>query len=464
MWAKAQVLTNGSAITMQQGATIYVDGTVQNTNSIELSGATMQLTGDFTSTNGSIVSGTGPLRFSGTQDQTLTAPEGASLTNIVVDNTGPAGNNRLLVSNNLTVTGQLNLTKGGVRTSATITLSEGATLTGESSGSYVQGNLKAIRLVESRTVDFGIGFVLDGRGQSLGTVQVTRTAGLQTKDLSYGVNLGNASKSIDRIWTVLPTRQPKGTVPLTVSWLADDDNGISDFSQATMWQQATTGSPWVSVGIMGSGTARTFSASATELNRFTISSAATPLPVELTLFEAEARKGDAVLTWATASETNSAYFALEASVDGHQFQRIGKVAGQGTTNQPHKYQWIDTAIAHYATDVVYYRLRQVDVNGGESYSSVRAVRIALPTKLTALAWPVPFQEEGLTVTIRTGNSGPATLAVYDVLGRILLTRSLRLDVGDTKVALSEIGWAPKGIYTLSITQDSSTIRLKVVRE
>ncbi|WP_046242303.1 hypothetical protein [Hymenobacter terrenus] len=63
---------------------------------------------------------------------------------------------------------------------------------------------------------------------------------------------------------------------------------------------------------------------------------ATPLPVTLTTFTATAEGTQAVrLAWATASETNSARFEVERSLDGARFDRSGAVAAAGNSSSAH---------------------------------------------------------------------------------------------------------------------------------
>ena len=199
--ASAQTLTNdGAAITVQAGATLYVAGGIQNNAGSTLANdGTVQLTGDLTNaaTAGSL-SGAGLLRFSGTTDQTLTSPAGTTLANLEVANTGSAGANRLLLPANLTVSSQLTLTTGLLRTApaATLLLPDGATLTGEAAGRYVQGNLQAVRnaVSGSAPVAFPNSASLNPGGQNLGTVTITRTAGLQTAGVSFGQNMAGTNK------------------------------------------------------------------------------------------------------------------------------------------------------------------------------------------------------------------------------------------------------------------------------
>ncbi|MBO2009710.1 T9SS type A sorting domain-containing protein [Hymenobacter negativus] len=471
--ATAQTLTNdGAAITVQSGATLYVAGGIQNkTGSTIANDGTVELTGDFTNAAAaSSLSGAGKLRFSGSTDQTLTSPTGTSLAGLEVANTGSTGSNRVLVPADLNVTNQLTLTTGMVRTTpaAVITLPAGATLTGEATGRYVQGNLRAVAPVSGNTaVVFPNSATINANGTNLGTVTVTRTAGMLTAGVSYGQNLAGTTKGIDRVWTVAASgTQPSNATPATVafSWLADNDNGFATGTNAQLWRSTSAAGPWGKMGPAGSAATRSFSANVTLLGALTISNISAPLPVELVSFTAEPQGADALLRWTTASEKNNDHFEVEASADGKNFRLIGIVAGHGTTTQASEYQLTDKAIAHYAADPVYYRLRQVDADGTASYSPVRQVRVTTPMGFAAESWPQPFGAEGTNLTLRTATAGPATVVVRDALGRLILSRTLDLSAGTTALSLAELGPLSSGVYMLRLSQGTQHAQLKLVRE
>lgn len=99
---------------------------------------------------------------------------------------------------------------------------------------------------------------------------------------------------------------------------------------------------------------------------------AAPLPVTLLSFSA-GREGLARrvgLRWQTASERNAAYFAVERSFDGRAFQAVRTVPAAGSATAPHSYRSADEFPGHGLT---YYRLRQVDLSGGQAFSPVVAV-------------------------------------------------------------------------------------------
>ncbi|RYU78086.1 T9SS type A sorting domain-containing protein [Hymenobacter persicinus] len=143
-----------------------------------------------------------------------------------------------------------------------------------------------------------------------------------------------------------------------------------------------------------------------------------PLPVELLSFQARAFGSVVNLTWTTASERNSSHFVVERSTaaDGT-FRTIGQVAAQGTSNQQHNYLFQDTEAGMQLAPVLYYRLRQVDFDGKESFSPVVAVspRNDSPSKMQV--YPNPATTSDL-VRVRLLQEQPkgTTVRLYGVNG------------------------------------------------
>jgi hypothetical protein len=202
--------------------------------------------------------------------------------------------------------------------------------------------------------------------------------------------------------------------------------------------------------------------SASPYATFTIPVAA-PLPVVLVSFEAQRTGTSALLTWATASEKNSDYFAIERSLDGTTFAELGRVASHGTTVLSQSYRYADAELARTGAATVYYRLRQVDTDGAAAYSAVRTV--ALPAAgLTVQAYPVPARGTSVQLAVSTSVAGAASFTVTTALGQTLLTRQVTLAAGSNGLALPEAAQWPRGVYVLHLTQGSTHQTIKLVCE
>ncbi len=179
----------------------------------------------------------------------------------------------------------------------------------------------------------------------------------------------------------------------------------------------------------------------------TVTAPAGPLPVALTRFVAAAEGVGAVrLAWATASEKNSHSFEVERSTDGVRFAAIGTVAAAGTTATAHAYALRDAALPAGAA-VLYYRLRQVDLDGTAHYSPVRSVAVASGLSL----YPNPAPGGAATLS---GVAPGAMVQVLDGLGRAVATAT----ADGTGTAHVAAGLAP-GVYV--VRAGSAALRLTV---
>ncbi|PJJ48556.1 T9SS type A sorting domain-containing protein [Hymenobacter chitinivorans] len=176
-----------------------------------------------------------------------------------------------------------------------------------------------------------------------------------------------------------------------------------------------------------------------------------PLPVELISFTAAADNADAVLNWKTASEKNNARFEVERSFNGAEFQLVKTVDGHGTTSSATQYQHRDVRIGAAAHRLVYYRLRQVDTDGSESFSAVRTVQFTTARKLAVSVYPNP--SPGTATLDLTGlPAGECRVLLTDLTGRVLRRY---VAAGAQEQPLEVANLAP-GAYLLQVQSPTSS--------
>ena len=192
---------------------------------------------------------------------------------------------------------------------------------------------------------------------------------------------------------------------------------------------------------------------------------ANPLPVQLTAFTADEWLGSTLLRWATASENNNAYFAMQSSSDGRQYRTIGRVNGQATTSQPYTYSWTDSQLDRYRTRLVYYRLKQVDTDSSVHYSPVRTVAVTAPATadLQLQVYPSPSRLP-CSLHVSATHEGPATLRLTDALGHVVTQRQVLLLAGSTLLPLDEAKSVPAGLYLVQLAQGTEHQTIRLVRE
>ncbi len=160
-----------------------------------------------------------------------------------------------------------------------------------------------------------------------------------------------------------------------------------------------------------------------------------PLPVELTSFEAKWTGSAADLRWATASEKNSSYFLVERSMTGKdEYQAVGRVAAAGSSNSSRSYQLRDAEAGSLGVSLLYYRLRQVDIDGSETFSPVVAVAVGKPAGVAQLdVYPNPANTAQEARLDFRNLSGGGQLTTYAETGQLVSQVQLAENAG--RVAL-----------------------------
>jgi len=190
---------------------------------------------------------------------------------------------------------------------------------------------------------------------------------------------------------------------------------------------------------------------------------ASVLPVELAGFSGRLNGNAVGLNWQTLSETDNTGFAVERSVNGGSWSRLGFVEGAGTTTRSQRYRFTDPGFPYDATSLTY-RLRQVDVDGTATIAGEHTIALSSPDQLELLGtYPNPARGRA---TARVGVPETVTnarLVLFDVLGRQVRARAVN-GTGRQTVQLTTGDLAP-GIYFLRLTGNGQTRteKLTVVR-
>lgn len=151
------------------------------------------------------------------------------------------------------------------------------------------------------------------------------------------------------------------------------------------------------------------------------------IPVELTSFTAIANEYVVELNWITATETNNQGFEIERKAPlsaggglpkgetSGEWERIGYVAGFGTTIEQKSYSYTDNSVI---SGTYYYRLKQIDFDGTYNYSNEIEVEVDFtPYDYTLFQnYPNPFNPI-TTIKFSVPEVTNVTLTIYNTLGQ-----------------------------------------------
>lgn len=162
----------------------------------------------------------------------------------------------------------------------------------------------------------------------------------------------------------------------------------------------------------------------------------TILPIELLSFEATAVEQKVRLSWLTATEVNAREFILERSQNGISFAPIANVAALGGMMQQ-EYMVMDELPFHGFN---FYRLIEIDHDGGRTESVVRMVNI----QGTPIGFPNPT--DAIT-TIALGNLPAVQYHITDLTGRIVLSGNVP---ADATLLTIDLGALANGNYLVEL--------------
>ncbi|WP_205511062.1 T9SS type A sorting domain-containing protein [Longitalea arenae] len=98
---------------------------------------------------------------------------------------------------------------------------------------------------------------------------------------------------------------------------------------------------------------------------------AATLPVIFNSFYTTKKNNNVHLNWSTAQEQHNQHFEVQRSLDGNNWSVIAVVLGAGNSAVLQHYSYTDK---NMTADLAWYRIRQVDIDGRYTYSTVKTIR------------------------------------------------------------------------------------------
>ncbi|ARS34874.1 T9SS type A sorting domain-containing protein [Pontibacter actiniarum] len=185
----------------------------------------------------------------------------------------------------------------------------------------------------------------------------------------------------------------------------------------------------------------------------------TPLPVEFVEVNAKAKGKQAELSWATASETNNAYFAIERSHNGVHFEEIARVKGAGNSMRLLSYNFTDNAPL---AGTAYYRIKQVDTDGSSETSKVMAITTEAAMATEMQVYPTLVQGQAVNLKLNGATTGQAELSILSFGGNVVRTKTIDVAEAAAGTQVLENGELSKGAYIVMLTHNGETFRKKLI--
>lgn len=184
------------------------------------------------------------------------------------------------------------------------------------------------------------------------------------------------------------------------------------------------------------------------------------LPLTFLEFKGTLINDDSQLQWKTDHEASTSSFIIERSVDGNKYVQVGYVNAANSTGV-HSYAFKDASVSSLGAPRVYYRLKEVDINGKYIYSRVVMLSIDRKTDFLTI-YPNPVQRDiNLTITLTAKTR--LNWQLVDYSGRVLKNGIYDLSAGSTSVSIEAVNLRP-GTYLLQVKGDGMQQVLKVIKQ
>lgn len=182
-----------------------------------------------------------------------------------------------------------------------------------------------------------------------------------------------------------------------------------------------------------------------------------PLPLNYLSFDAAVNNNIVSLKWLTAQEINHSYFEVERSFDKNNFSTVGMVLDGFIVNGTGKsYQYKDNSTELQTRSIVYYRLKQFDIDGKATYSKVLAVRLQAKAGVIMQVSPNPFIEN-LNIRFTSAETGVAQIRITNIAGQTMLSKQSTISKGYNNIQLDGLSSLASGMYVAQLIMNGTVI-------
>jgi hypothetical protein len=125
------------------------------------------------------------------------------------------------------------------------------------------------------------------------------------------------------------------------------------------------------------------------------------------------------LKWETASEVNNDFFTIEKSLNGIDFENIGRIKGNGSTQLTSSYTFEDR---RPSGGINYYRLSQTDFDGTSVDLGIRAIKVN--SDRVFKLYPNPATNNQVFIDYSAEVSGSFAIQITNIAGKLMHSREI----------------------------------------
>ncbi len=180
------------------------------------------------------------------------------------------------------------------------------------------------------------------------------------------------------------------------------------------------------------------------------------LPVKWLSFDASSDNSKIILNWKVMEYQNKGFY-VQYSTDGTNWEEITFIKSKNISEsaQDYTYTYIDNSAG-----IKYYRIKQVDIDGKESFSSIKTIISKQNTIGTLTVWPNPAVNNIIIANNGTGENQFSNAQIYDFSGR--MNTQVQLQKGKNNI---DINMLAAGTYFVKVySSNGATYTQKFIKQ
>jgi len=167
------------------------------------------------------------------------------------------------------------------------------------------------------------------------------------------------------------------------------------------------------------------------------------LPLSFTSVDAKLSGTGALINWTVANVSNHGYFIVERSVNGVDFEEVHR-NNDHINGTSQSFSFTDNNLP--VAGIIYYRIKQCDINGQCRYSDIKTVKPNNKNRITQIS-PQPAKEN-VNVRFYSSDNGSATVIITDMTGKAILKENHKLVKGLQSITVNT-NRLSSGIYLVT---------------
>lgn len=459
--ASAQMdLTNTGTLYIGSSTdTIFVNGNFSNNSSAAFSNnGKFYVKQNFANSQTSWTTGTGEVILNGSGAQLISSASGSPFYKLTINKSSGLAT----LSSAVTINNTLTLTTGKLSLdNYDMTMASSASISGAGTSTYLiatgTGELKQqIAALGSKVFPVGTSSAYTPITIALAIFSTTDIFNVRMLTAVYSSGTTGSqmnSNSVNATWMVSETVNGGSNATLTCQWPSSLElTGFNrNFSRLAHYTSSAWEYGFLNIIASGSNPYTVSRSGFTSFSPFAVTMLMAILPVTSLELSGKNNGNENLINWSTTTETNTAYFSIEASLNGTDFAEIAKADAAGNSTRLRSYNYVHRDINNQSYS---YRIKQVDENGNYVYSKV--IRLAATAFRLAALYPNPVKSK-TTISFSLKQTSLMTIVISNTSGQVVYSSKQLYIKGDHKTEL-DLSLLPAASYSLQLKDDSGAVQ------